>query len=98
MSDTATPGSRLDAALQRATQAVQDLRQALSAKAAEIGQDINAKVDEIQAAIDEIQASRGEATQLPADQSQGQTNQGNQSAPEGQQATGGVTGGTTPPA
>jgi outer membrane murein-binding lipoprotein Lpp len=72
MSDTATPGGRLDAAIEKAHTAVQELRQALSAKAAEVGQEINAKVDEIQAAIDEIQASRGdnetppEATQLPA--------------------------------
>jgi outer membrane protein TolC len=74
MTDTATPtpGNRLDAAIEAAKVAVNDLRQQLAAKAAEVGQDVNAKVDEIQARIDEIQAARAEES----------TSQGTPEAPE----------------
>lgn len=93
MSDTSGIGSRIDAAIQRARTALDGLRQQLSAKAAEIGQEINTTVDEIQAAIDELQAARqadqGQPTQLPANPA-GQT--------ATQQAAGGVSGGTAPPA
>jgi outer membrane protein TolC len=76
MTDTATPtpGNRLDAAIEAAKVAMNDLRQQLAAKAAEVGQEVNAKVDEIQARIDEIQAAR-------AEESTSQT-QGTPEAPE----------------
>ena len=68
MTDTSNTGGRLDSAIQRARTALDGLRQDLAAKASEIGQEVNTKLDELQTAIDEIQASRNEATQLPADQ------------------------------
>jgi hypothetical protein len=59
MTDTSsTAGDRLDAAIQKARTALDGLRQQLAETAAEVGQAVNAKVDEVQAAIDEIQASR----------------------------------------
>lgn len=60
MSDTNTPGERLDAAIEDAKTAVTELRQALQPKLAQLGQEINARIDEIQAAIDEIQAAAAE--------------------------------------
>jgi hypothetical protein len=60
MTDTPTPGGRLDAAIAAAQDALTELRATLADKAAEIGAEINAKVDAIQSAIDEIQAARAE--------------------------------------
>jgi hypothetical protein len=70
MTDTATPtpGNRLDAAIEAAKVAVNDLRQQLAAKAAEVGQEVNAKVDEIQARIDEIQAAAPRRARVRAPQ------------------------------
>ena len=88
MTDTADTGGRFDSAIQRARTALDALRADLAEKAAEIGQDVNTKLDEVQTAVDEIQASWAERpqpdntlpgqqppqpTQLPADQSTGQT-------------------------
>ena len=56
---------RFDQVLQQANEAVQDLREKLSAKSAEIGQEINAAVDKIQAALDEIRFSRQEGRPHP---------------------------------
>ncbi len=88
MTDTADTG-RFDGAVARARTALDALRNDLAEKAAEIGQDVNTKLDEIQTAIDEIQASWAERgahtdntlpgvlpphpTQRPADQQQGQS-------------------------
>ena len=48
----------IDDAIQRAKIALDALRQQLAEKASEIGQEVNARLDEIQEAIDQIQASR----------------------------------------
>jgi hypothetical protein len=57
MTDTPTPGDRVDAAIEAARQALTDLRTQLQAKAAEIGPEINAAVDAVQAKIEEISAA-----------------------------------------
>ena len=87
MTDTADTG-RFDGAVARARAALDALRNDLADKAAEIGQEVNTKLDEIQTAIDEIQQAWADRphvdntlpgdlppqpTQLPADQQQGQS-------------------------
>lgn len=57
MSDTSTPGQRLDEAIAAARTAVDELRDSLETKVADIGSAVNAKVDAISARIDEIQAA-----------------------------------------
>jgi len=60
MSDTGTAGDRIDAALAQAKQALNELRTELAAKAAEVGVEITAKIEQVSAAIDEIQAAWAE--------------------------------------
>lgn len=82
MTDTADDGGVINDAIARTRIALDALREQLAEKAAEIGQEVNARLDEIQEAIDQIQQywqSRPapdntlpgdlppEPTQLPAD-------------------------------
>jgi hypothetical protein len=57
MSDTASPGQRLDAAITAAYTALDELRNTLAAKVTSIGADVNAKIDAVSDRIDEIQAA-----------------------------------------
>jgi hypothetical protein len=57
MSEAATPGQKLDAAIGEVREAFNDLRTELNARADAAGQQVVEKVDALSDAIDELQAS-----------------------------------------